>query len=83
MLAPTADARAEFQPVGGEGPGCETGTVKSSPLLVIALVAVVGLIVLGSFVHVLGGITKILVLIVVVLAAVIGVRNYFLRRAKS
>jgi hypothetical protein len=79
MLAPTADARREFQPVRG----VTLGSVKSSPLLVIALVAVVGLIVLGSFVHVLGGITKILVLVVVVLAAVIGIRNYFLRRAKS
>lgn len=53
------------------------------PTLTILVVAVVALIVLGSVVHVLGGITKLLVLVLVVVFAAIGIRNWLGKKRAS
>jgi hypothetical protein len=57
----------------------QTGAVKRSTLTLVVL-AVVVLVALGSFVHVLGGITKILVVIVLVLAVTVSIRGEIAKR---
>ena len=82
MLAPTTVTRASRQQAGVEQKHVEQGrlgTVKI-PTLTVLLIAVVALIVLGTVVHVLGGITKLLVLVVVVLGIAIWIRNWNAKR---
>jgi Flp pilus assembly protein TadB len=57
----------------------QTGGVKI-PTLTVLLLAIVALVVLGAVVHVLGGITKLLVVIVVVLGVAIWIRNSVAKR---
>lgn len=53
------------------------------PTVSVLLVAVVVLVVVGAFVHVLGGITRLLVVIVIVLGVVIWLRNSIAKRRSS